>query len=135
MNRSLKFTCKCCIPYCENTTTNSRNKLFIHVPEIVKSRWSREANIEFKPGRVYCCEDHLNVSITFTTSFENYAELTLNRFVKTFVSFFLQLEEDLLNLQFCKLMKGRPRLKPTAKLRYVKQEKNVCVTRILIFIL
>lgn len=63
MNRSTKFTCKCCVPTCKNTTTNSRNKVFVHVREALKRRWSQETNIEFTPGRrEYCCEDHLNVS-------------------------------------------------------------------------
>ncbi|XP_073948297.1 uncharacterized protein [Choristoneura fumiferana] len=78
---------KCFVPSCRNTSSNSKTKVFVRVNNILKRQWCRKLNVDFEPKRrYYCCEDHLN------------------------------LEEDLENYLYWKLMKGRPKLKSTASL-------------------
>ncbi|KAI5636547.1 hypothetical protein NE865_10792 [Phthorimaea operculella] len=80
---------KCFVPNCPNSGSKTKDKVFFFVNEHLKRKWCKQLNIEFNAKRqLVCCEDHLD------------------------------LNEDLENYYQWKFMKARPRLKPTATLKY-----------------
>jgi len=59
----------CAVPKCSNTSIKTPNKIFVHVPKVIKIRnmWLRLAKrdpVPLSPNSVlYFCEDHFDVSI------------------------------------------------------------------------
>ena len=66
MTAEKKHICSCSVPKCENNSENSPTKVFVSVPENLKSRklWfslAQRSDTSTK-SNFYCCQDHLNVS-------------------------------------------------------------------------
>lgn len=50
---------RCFVPVCNNTSDNS-SKIFLVVPydDLIRKKW-------FTAAKLYCCEDHFDVSIVY----------------------------------------------------------------------
>lgn len=70
---------------CSNNSQDSPSKLFISVPKPDNRRklWFKSIGANYRSSRrVYCCEDHFNVSgILFCITFNNHFYITFNLYV------------------------------------------------------
>ena len=70
MARNVSHSRWCFVPMCKNTDKSTPGKIFVSVPcnPSIRKDWWLAARREFAMSKahIYCCEDHFNVSITYT---------------------------------------------------------------------